>query len=111
MARTESALLTAVGAPPKPRTRPRPRAATAAPPMPRTEVAAMSRATAYDAIVIGGGHNGLVAAGDLAEAGGRALVLERRGRLGGAIGTGGPAPGGRRPARARPAGRPWSADR
>ena len=38
---------------------------------------------AYDAIVIGAGHNGLVAAGYLAKAGRRVLVLERRPRVGG----------------------------
>ncbi|MBI4261860.1 MAG: NAD(P)/FAD-dependent oxidoreductase, partial [Actinobacteria bacterium] len=41
----------------------------------------------YDAIVIGGGHNGLVAAAYLARHGLRALVLERRHVLGGAAVT------------------------
>lgn len=38
----------------------------------------------YDAIIIGGGHNGLVAAGYLAKAGKKVLVLERRHLVGGA---------------------------
>ena len=38
----------------------------------------------YDAIIIGGGHNGLVAAAYLARAGRRTLVLERRPLVGGA---------------------------
>ena len=42
---------------------------------------------AYDAIIIGGGHNGLVAAACLAKAGKKVLVLERRGILGGAAAT------------------------
>ena len=41
----------------------------------------------YDAIVIGGGHNGLVNAAYLARAGRKVLVLERRHVLGGAAVT------------------------
>ena len=41
----------------------------------------------YDAIVIGGGHNGLVAGAYLARAGKRTLVLERRHLVGGAAVT------------------------
>ncbi len=41
----------------------------------------------WDAILIGGGHNGLVCAGYLAKAGKRVLVLERRGVIGGAAVT------------------------
>jgi phytoene dehydrogenase-like protein len=40
--------------------------------------------SSYDAIVVGGGHNGLVCAAYLARAGRRVLVLERRHVLGGA---------------------------
>jgi phytoene dehydrogenase-like protein len=41
----------------------------------------------YDAIIIGGGHNGLVCAAYLAKAGRKVLVLERRHVLGGAAVT------------------------
>jgi phytoene dehydrogenase-like protein len=39
---------------------------------------------AYDAVIVGGGHNGLTAAAYLARAGRSCLVLERRDELGGA---------------------------
>jgi phytoene dehydrogenase-like protein len=41
----------------------------------------------YDAVIIGGGHNGLISAAYLARAGLKALVLERRHVLGGAAVT------------------------
>ncbi|MBH10381.1 MAG: amine oxidase [Candidatus Marinimicrobia bacterium] len=47
----------------------------------------MPRINKYDAIVIGGGHNGLTAAAYLAKAGKQVLVLERRHVLGGAAVT------------------------
>ncbi|HET7159550.1 MAG TPA: FAD-dependent oxidoreductase, partial [Burkholderiales bacterium] len=40
--------------------------------------------TVYDAVIVGGGHNGLVCAAYLARAGQRVLVLERRDIVGGA---------------------------
>lgn len=43
-----------------------------------------SISTRYDAIIVGGGHNGLVAASYLAKAGKRVLLLEARDELGGA---------------------------
>jgi phytoene dehydrogenase-like protein len=48
--------------------------------MPVSELAAKP----WDAVIVGGGHNGLTAAAYLAKAGQRVLVLERRERLGGA---------------------------
>ena len=41
----------------------------------------------YNAIVIGGGHNGLVAGAYLAKAGARTVVLEARSKTGGAVDT------------------------
>ena len=44
-------------------------------------------AETYDAIIVGGGHNGLTCAAYLAKAGQKVLVLERRHVLGGAAVT------------------------
>ena len=41
----------------------------------------------WDAIIVGGGHNGLVSAAYLAKAGLKVLVLERRAIVGGACVT------------------------
>ena len=51
----------------------------------------------YEAIVIGGGHNGLVAGAYLAKAGIRTLVLEKRATLGGTVETRALADGKRAP--------------
>jgi phytoene dehydrogenase-like protein len=47
----------------------------------------------HDAVVIGGGHNGLVAATLLGRAGRSVIVLERREQVGGAAISGSPFPG------------------
>jgi cation diffusion facilitator CzcD-associated flavoprotein CzcO len=49
-------------------------------------------AATWDAIVIGGGHNGLVAGAYLARAGARTVVLEARHKTGGAAATDAPWP-------------------
>src|SRR5438067_10520474 len=46
----------------------------------------------YDAVVVGGGHNGLVAGAYLARAGARTLVVEARHKTGGAADTMAPWP-------------------
>ncbi len=63
------------------------------------------RPALYDAVVVGGGHNGLVCAGYLARAGLRTLVLERRESPGGALATWQPESGVRVPAAAHTIGR------
>jgi phytoene dehydrogenase-like protein len=52
----------------------------------------MEPANRYDAIVIGGGHNGLVAAAYLTKAGARTIVCEARHKTGGAAATDQPWP-------------------
>src|ERR1700674_1646919 len=51
-----------------------------------------TQASDYDAIIVGGGHNGLVAAAYLARSGARTLVLEARQKTGGAATTEAPWP-------------------
>lgn len=57
------------------------------------EASGVGNGSRYDVIVIGAGHNGLIAAGYLAKAGKRVLVLERRSIIGGATVTEEPWPG------------------
>jgi phytoene dehydrogenase-like protein len=47
---------------------------------------------AYDVIIVGGGHNGLIAAAYFAKAGARPVVLESRPKVGGAVETSAPFP-------------------
>src|SRR3546814_17592994 len=61
------------------------------------ESAGARRMSGYDAIVIGAGHNGLVAAVMLARAGRRVLVMEKNEELGGAAAGSELAPGFRAP--------------
>jgi phytoene dehydrogenase-like protein len=56
------------------------------------EEGSVASANRYDAIVIGGGHNGLVAAAYLAKAGARVVVCEARHKTGGAAATDQPWP-------------------
>jgi phytoene dehydrogenase-like protein len=53
----------------------------------------MARDSRYDAVIVGGGHNGLVAAAYLARGGRSVLVLERRDHVGGAAVSERPWPG------------------
>jgi phytoene dehydrogenase-like protein len=50
----------------------------------------VSSANRYDVVVIGGGHNGLVAGAYFARAGARTIVLEARDKVGGAVDTSAP---------------------
>ena len=61
--------------------------------------------TTYDVVVVGAGHNGLVAAALLARQGKKVLVVERRARVGGILDTEEIAPGVRAPGVALTVGR------
>ena len=67
--------------------------------------ASSTRSEPWDAIVVGGGHNGLVTAAFLARAGLRTIVLEARDRVGGAAETTELTPGVRVPTLAHTVGR------
>jgi phytoene dehydrogenase-like protein len=57
-----------------------------------SSTAGSARANSYHAIVIGGGHNGLVAGAYLAKTGARTVILEARHKVGGAADTMAPWP-------------------
>src|SRR6059036_3741044 len=59
----------------------------------------------YDVVVVGAGHNGLVAGAYLAKAGRSVLILERRDRVGGILGETELAPGVKVPALVHTVGR------
>ncbi len=63
------------------------------------------KAARWDAVVVGGGHNGLVCAAYLGRAGLRTLLLEKRDTPGGALGTSEVTPGARVPTLAHTVGR------
>jgi phytoene dehydrogenase-like protein len=67
----------------------------------------VARPQRYDAVVIGAGHNGMVAAAYLAKAGRRVLVLEARGRVGGILADSEPSPAVKVPAVVHTVGRLW----
>ena len=68
------------------------RAAQAARTARAAKIPGATGAADYDAIIVGGGHNGLVAAAYLARSGARTLVLEARPKTGGAATTEAPWP-------------------
>ena len=67
--------------------------------------AGTARDLAWDAVVVGGGHNGLVCAAYLGRAGLRVLLLEGRDSVGGLVGTSEVAPRARVPTLAHTVGR------
>src|SRR4051794_35916478 len=70
-----------------------------------TGMTSRGSARAWDAVLVGAGHNALVCAAYLARGGFRTLVLERRERVGGAADTTELAPGIRVPTLAHTVGR------